>query len=152
MAMRKSLIKRRSMRDRGEVERESEDRPITTAAVVTPPRNPHSPVGFEPRSLQYSTFWSALVQDLANGSRKRVVWVGGYMTHSPVVRRRCWTGHEVCFSVWVCGWVYVYIYALQFCSGSLLLSVERGRRSGVRADSQCEACNSMRDETVEHFL
>lgn len=40
----------------------------------------------------------------------------------------------------------------KFRSGSLLLNVERGRRSGVSADRRCEACNSMREETVEHFL
>jgi hypothetical protein len=40
----------------------------------------------------------------------------------------------------------------KFRSGSLLLNVERGRRSGVSADRRCEACDSMREETVEHFL
>ena len=40
----------------------------------------------------------------------------------------------------------------QFRSGSLLLNVEIGRRSGVSADRRCEACDSMREETVEHFL
>ena len=33
-----------------------------------------------------------------------------------------------------------------------MLNVERGRRSGVSADRRCEACDSMREETVEHFL
>ena len=41
---------------------------------------------------------------------------------------------------------------LKFRSGSLLLNVERERRSGVSADRRCEACDSMREETVEHFL
>jgi len=37
-------------------------------------------------------------------------------------------------------------------SGSLLLNVERGRRSGCVAERLCEACESGVEESVEHFV
>ena len=37
-------------------------------------------------------------------------------------------------------------------SGSLLLNVERGRRSGRGAERYCEACEGGVQETVEHFV